>query len=124
MEHLEENFRFQDLYWHDANLLNILIDRKNPGHIDQIRIEVDFPDIGRKKVVFDDCWKADIQMNFGIIANESILRVDVYEQSDEIEALRKNLKYSKLDNLKCFEIETNSTGGSIKIFAESFKVLK
>lgn len=33
---------FEGLYWHDAIIHEIIIDRSNPGYVDEIKIKIEF----------------------------------------------------------------------------------
>ena len=63
-------------------------------------------------------------MNFGIIALESILDANCRTDTPEVARVRENCRRQGADltDLHCFEIETNSTGGTIRIVARGFKV--
>lgn len=74
--------------------------------------------------MFGDCYALEAKMNFGIIALESILGATCSSDSPRVEEIRKKfLRYDvNLTDLLCFEIETNSTGGTIRIVARGFHV--
>ena len=114
--------RFSDLPWHDAELLNIMIDRCNPGENDQIVVNICWPNDSRDTLVFYDCYELEAKMNFGVIAPESILDASVTNNSKELTQIRE--KWAKigidLTQLKCFEIRTNSTNSIVRIYALNY----
>ncbi len=116
---------FNNLPWHDANLQTIYIDRQKPGEQDVIKLLIDWPDrISASIIEFYDCYALTMNMNFGIVASESILSAECLADSKELDAFRK--EWSKaginLENLKCFKFITNSTNSTINIFALGFQM--
>jgi len=99
---------FLDLPWHDAELLNITIDRRNPGENDQIVVDICWPNGKQDTLVFYDCYGLEAKMNFGVIASESILDASVTDKSRKLTEIKE--KWAKigvdLAQLKCFEIRT------------------
>lgn len=85
---------FNNIEWHDSVLKEIFIDRKNPGENDILVLNIDFQEEGLKSVIFEDVYWSCLNLNFGIIADETIL--DAYMEGKENEDL-KNL-YSKWKN--------------------------
>ncbi|EKR63068.1 hypothetical protein LEP1GSC036_0931 [Leptospira weilii str. 2006001853] len=63
-------------------------------------------------------------MNFGFIAEESILRASVNNEQEKLYIIKENWKSMgvSLDNLKCYEIETNTTGSLLLIYAIDFQI--
>lgn len=116
--------KFNELPWHDSALLNVEIDRKSPGENDSIKLFVKWPDDNENSIVFNDCYFFDAKMNFGIVAEESILNAVCSSDDEEISAIKS--KWSplgvKLDGLLCYTINTNTTNSSLKIFALSMDV--
>lgn len=117
---------FNELPWHDSNLKSIVIDRNNPGEHDIVRILVEWSDTGKSSILeFYDCYALSANMNFGIIACESILYAEYFINSEELDDIRK--KWAKigvnLDELKCYRINTNSTNSVFNIFALGFRVI-
>ena len=113
---------FSDLPWHDAELLNIAIDRRNPGENDQVVVEVGWSNGEQDTLVFCNCYGLEAKMNFGVIAAESILNASAIDSSNELTEIRE--KWAKigvdLALLKCFEIRTNSTSSIVRIYALSY----
>ena len=113
--------KFTELPWHDAELLDITINRRNPGYNDQVIINVCWPNGHKKALVFDDCFELEAKMNFGIIAQENIFDASSIDESQKLTEIRKKWAQLgvKLKKLKCFEIRTNSTNSIIRIYALS-----
>lgn len=115
---------FNDFYWHDAIITEVTIDRNNPGKNDIILFEIEFPDIGKCRLVFIDVYWAKLDLNFGIVAPESISKAFIANETDgdltRVSSLWKQL-IPKLEAF-CYVIELNSTGGEIKIIAKGFSV--
>ncbi|MFI0436063.1 MAG: hypothetical protein ACH350_10155 [Parachlamydiaceae bacterium] len=120
------NTNFNDLSWHDANLQFISIDRQKPGEQDVIKLLIDWPDnAGSSSIEFYDCYALTMNMNFGIVASESISTAECFTNSIELDFIRK--EWSKvgvdLENLKFFKFTTNSTNNTIHIFSLGFQIL-
>jgi len=48
---------FNDFYWHDAVIKQVLIDRSNPGNEDTIAFEIEWPENrGRSTFIFEDVY--------------------------------------------------------------------
>ena len=118
---------FNDYSWHDAVIKNIKIDRSNPGINDIIVFDIDWPDEkGAVKFVFEEVYWAQMTLNFGIVADETIFN-SMELDGDNQDLANFYLKWNGLMNdvkLKTFKIELNSTGGEIKIIAKGFSVEK
>lgn len=118
---------FNDFYWHDAIIRNIQIDRTNPGNDDSVLFEIEWSENNEKGVlVFEEVYWTSMTLNFGIIADESILiATQLDEQNEDLAKF-----YSKWNGamnevkLNMYKIELNSTGGEIKIIAKTFRVDK
>lgn len=111
--------KFNEMPWHDAELLGIVIDRQEPGENDQVIVDVCWQNGEKTRLVFIDCYGLEARMNFGVIAPESILDASSIEESQELDEIRK--KWNKLGvdlgQLRCFEIRTNSTDSILRIYA-------
>lgn len=119
------NNNFNELSWHDANITSILIDRSMPGEQDVIKFLIDWPDTDINSYIeFHDCYALSANMNFGIIACESILQAECFINSEELDQIRK--EWSKigvnLNELKCYRITTNSTNSVFNIFSLGFRI--
>jgi hypothetical protein len=116
---------FDDLPWHDAELLEISIDRRSPGVRDQVRLQVAWPDRNTATLVFRNCYAMLANMNFGIVADERILNASQVDDDAELIALRQrwgSLGVS-LDMMRCYRLETSSTASVIRIYAMQFETL-
>jgi hypothetical protein len=114
---------FNDLPWHDAELLGLVVDRRVPGHVDEVRLQVRWPDGRLDTLTFFDCLLLEAAMNFGVIAPESILRAQSCEATAGLARLRDKWNQSALvtDGLVCFEIEMNSTASMLRIYSKGFR---
>jgi hypothetical protein len=119
------SMNFNDYCWHDAIIKNIKIDRSNPGITDIIIFDIEWPnEKGNVSFVFEEVYWAEMRLNFGIVADETILN------STELDNSNQDLVnfYSKwkgaMDDveLKTYKIELNSTGGEIKIIAKKIRI--
>lgn len=115
---------FNHLSWQDANLMSIYIDRQNPGEMDVIKIVIEWENSTLSSIFeFFDCYAFIANMNFGVLANESILYAECINDSQELKSIQEKwLKAGlKLENLKHFKIETNSTNSIINIFSLGYR---
>ena len=115
--------KFEDIDWHDQLLTEIRIDRKRPGQRDCI--EIDFEIDGKRiSITFNEVYQAELNMNFGIDGEETIRYGYISNKGIEIERLQN--KWNKigveLNELKCFEFNTNSTNSLIKIYALYYQI--
>lgn len=117
---------FNDLPWHDAVLLELLIDRRNSGEEDKVRMLVRWPDGRISSLVFRDCYQFVSEMNFGVIAEESILRAECTANGVEIQKIRDKWSSIGIDlsELFCCSIQTNSTNSKLNIYALSMSISK
>lgn len=114
---------FNNYPWHDAELLDISINRRQPGKKDEVIIKIRWQ--GGKEVafLFCDCFKLEIHMNFGVIATETIIDAGSIEDNSDLDIIREKWGETgvSLDNIELFWIETASTASFIKIYATKFK---
>ena len=117
--------KFEEIKWHDQILIGIDLDRTNPGINDSIELKVLIDKI-EMGVLFQDVYFADIKMNFGIIAQESINYATINNEDIKIPEIQRQWSKvgAELDKLLCFEINTNSTNSLIKIYALSCEINK
>lgn len=110
-----------DYYWHDKILLNIFVDRKTPGIIDEVSFGIEDEGL-LKKLTFSEVYHLKLHMNFGIVAEESINSIRCLPEDDEdLLWLYRKWKGSLHEKrLLSYAIELNSTGGMIKIIAGKF----
>ena len=118
---------FESFYWHDAIIKNIVINRNSPGIKDEIEMEIIFPDNNeRVNFVFEGVYWVKMELNFGIIADESILQSCLLKRDDKDLINLCSLWKDNVSNaeLNVYEILLNSMGGKIKIIARKFKIDK
>lgn len=115
---------FNDFYWHDSIIKDININRTNPGNIDEISIDIDLVDMGLKKILFENVYYAKLDMNFGIIASESIDFACILNDEEILNAYKSKFEWLiDVRELTCYFIKANSTASEIIIFAKSFKIV-
>jgi hypothetical protein len=118
------NMNFNDFDWHDAIIKKIELDRNNPGNCDEVKFEIIWPNGEIVDFVFEKVYWTSMKLNFGIVAEETILEaIQLDEQAEELTNLYFKWK-GILDDVKLntYKIGLNSTGGEIKIIAKSFVV--
>jgi hypothetical protein len=115
---------FEALEWHDASLLALTIDRQTPGERDEIVILIEWTDGRKQKIRFAKCYALDAQMNFGVIGPESIREACCLTDSQKLTDLKRRWAAigADLGGLQCFEIITNSTASTVRIFALNFDI--
>jgi len=108
---------FDELPWHYATLVDVLIDRRVPGHDDRIVLAIDWPGGSRESIEFHECWMFDAYMDFGIIVPEHVRSASALDSDDGLERLRQTWSKSgvQMPRLKCFKIEMNSTASVLRI---------
>ncbi len=81
-------------------------------------------DESSSRIEFYDCYALNANMNFGIVACETILTAECLTNSEELDSIRKEWSEVgiSLENLKCYKIITNSTGSIISIYCLGFRV--
>lgn len=115
---------FVSLDWHDAVLLGLNLDRSSPGERDEVVLRVEWPDGRRQTVRFLECYALVAEMNFGVIAEESILGARLVEDDRLAEVRRKWAVLGvDLSELRCFALTTNSTASELRIYAKRFEIL-
>lgn len=111
--------------WHDSLVEKIEIDRSNPGYTDRIDFNINSQ---RKKYLlrFDDVFWAEFNMNFGIIAQETIYDFNVLDFKNQYleKLLFKIGDYVFKEELVTYKIEFNSTGSEIIIISKKINILK
>jgi hypothetical protein len=119
------NNKFNELPWHDSELLGISIDRSNAGINDVVKLTIRWPEGKISDLLFEDVYLLDAKMNFGVVALESILEGSCFNESEQISTLRNIWEPLgvKLDELQCYRIITNSTNSRIDVYALSFSIL-
>lgn len=115
---------FNSLPWHDAELLELLVDRRNAGERDEVRMRVAWPQGDEATLLFRDCYAMTAEMNFGVIAEERIASASLIYDDPGLTSIRdrwKSLGVS-LEMLRCYRLETSSTSSVIRIYAKQFEV--
>lgn len=119
-----ENEKFNAFEWHDAIIKSIIIDRSNAGNNDIIEMFITWPSEIESKIVFKDVYHANLSLNFGVIAEDTIMDASIIDSSD-IDILNIKNKWARhfdgINEIKGFEILTLSTVSTIRIFALSFE---
>ncbi|HSU28161.1 MAG TPA: hypothetical protein VLJ68_07255 [Chitinophagaceae bacterium] len=116
---------FNKFYWHDSVIKEIRIDRNNPGIADTIILEIKSDGQGLIDFQFEDVYWAKFTLNFGVVAQETILNAFVLDDNDsDLVGFYSKWK-GAMDSvkLKCYLINLNSTGGVIKIISKSIRVI-
>jgi hypothetical protein len=113
---------FDDLPWHDAVIISLEIDRRRPGHSDEVVLFVEWPDQRRSSIRFSECYAFEGRMNFGIVASEAVKTATESDDTDELRVIKdKWLKIGvNISDLRCFSIETSSTASTINIYARQW----
>ena len=133
----------RDFYWHDAVIKGIIINRNNPGVVDEIGIDIvwtkeydsedDEDDEKEEKeeeviqrIVFEGVFWANLDLNFGYLGGggDNILDADMLDNNDEDlvnfystwKGLRDNIK------LNVYIINLSTSGGKIKIISKGFRI--
>ncbi len=117
--------KFSDLSWHDAIVKTIDIDRSNPGIRDVIKLVVEWPDNDQTSViVFSDVYWIVMNLNCGIVANESVLSAFELDADNDYENQLRADWRGLIDDieLKTYSIDFNSTGSSLVILARTFDI--
>jgi hypothetical protein len=121
---MEEAFNALD--WHDTELQELLIDRRAPGERDELVLTLRWPGPeGRtQRLRFTDCYALEANMNFGVIAPETLYTAHCVSDSPRLEAVRKTWAHlgTDLSGLRLFELETNSTSSTLRIVARGFEL--
>jgi hypothetical protein len=115
---------FDSLPWHDAELLELLVDRRAPGERDEVCIRVAWPQGEKATLLFRDCYGLSADMNFGVIAEERIANALVVLDDPGLKSIRERWKLVgvELDLLRCYQIETSSTASFIRIYAKQMDI--
>lgn len=110
----------QAFAWHDVQLLDLRVDRANPGEADTVRLTVEWgpwaphPPEPRSVIEFTDCYRLEAAMNFGVVCRETILTAT---SEPDHPAIARIQAWSGLTDLFCWVFETNSTANTIRIIA-------
>lgn len=118
------NDTFNSLPWHDAELLELSVDRRNAGERDEVRLRVAWPQGDEATLLFRDCYAMAAEMNFGVIAEERIASAVLIDDDPGLISIRDRWKPLgvSLEKLRCYRLETSSTSSVICIYAKQFEV--
>ena len=110
--------------WHDAALLELSLDRRDPGEGDEVRLRVAWPHGEEAALLFRGCYAMTADMNFGIIAAESIASATLVNDDSNLPSLRE--RWSRLgvplEVLSCYRFDMSSTGSVVLVYATDFKI--
>lgn len=128
-----------ELNLHDSDLIDFKVIRAAENETDRIELYLDYimdyDTLERKRVrlVFNDCFQANLKLNFNICPPDSILTGDEIHKSNMLEEVK--LKWGKIshahigldkkiDSLKHYRIEMNTTGSVFDIIAREFFLIE
>ncbi|WP_257450600.1 hypothetical protein [Archangium lipolyticum] len=119
---MKESFDLLD--WHDAVLLDVFVDRRNPGDCDEVALHIQWPNGRIQSVRFLDCYAFEALMNFGVRAPESIREGQCIEDSPALRELQQKWAVLGVDlsDIYCFEVKTNSTASLLRMYARRFEM--
>lgn len=116
---------FNNIEWHDSVLKEIFIDRKDPGNNDVLVLSIEFQDKSLKNIIFEDVYWSSLNLNFGVIADETIF--EAFTEGKENEDLKRIYTkwkgYINNVDLNIYIFNLNSTGSSIKVIAKKFDII-
>ncbi|MGO4291914.1 hypothetical protein [Chitinophaga sp. RAB17] len=112
-----------DVYWHDSEVKNIIINREDPGNIDTIKFEVDWWESGNKgALIFEKVYFIKMELNMGMHVNEMLDTVTIdNNDADFIKHEKINGGYEP--NTNCYVIKMLTTGSDIKVIAAKIVVI-
>jgi hypothetical protein len=119
------NAIFDSFPWHDAELRELLVDRRESGERDVVQMLVAWPEGGESKFVFHDCYAMTANMYFGIIATERLGNASLIADDEGLLSIRERWRSSgvSLEELRCYRFELSSTGSDIRVYAQRFEVV-
>jgi hypothetical protein len=117
-----KNESFEEFPWHDSTLLELRVDRRRAGHVDEVVLAMLWPDGHRSRIRFVDCYEMEAKMNFGVVAAETVFSATERRDSEELQALRAKWQRIGVDlsGLRAFSIVTNSTGSRLTIYSQGW----
>lgn len=118
------DLKFEELYWHDSIIKDIIVDKGADRINDIICFEIDWYDIGLKRLIFENVYWARLELNFGILGNDFIDDAYIAPEAD-IDLIKVRNTWDQYINgtLYCFVIKTASTSSEIKIIARTFRIV-
>jgi hypothetical protein len=120
------NADFDSLPWHDAELLEMLVDRRNAGECDEVRLRVVWPQSDKALLIFRNCYAMTVDMCFGIVATERIGCASLVKDDPGLTSIRVRWMSLgvPLESLGCYRIQMSSTGSVIQIYATQFEAVQ
>ena len=130
----------RDFYWHDAVIKRIIIDRNNPGVVDEIGIDIVWPkeydseddekeeeeEEEIQRIVFEKVYWANLDLNFGYVGGggDNIRNAEMLDNNDEDLVSFYSTWKGFRDHIKLnvYVINLNTSGGKIKIIAKNFRI--
>ena len=106
---------FDELEWHDSQIVSIVIDRSPSRETNVITILVHWPDDTTNYVDFLDCRQADFYLNLNYAGPESVSTAWTTRESAGMKALRETWAKvgADLGELTAYELETSTSGSSV-----------
>ena len=116
--------RFDDFDWHDSILEYIIINRQDLGLNDIVELGITWTSGGSVTLLFMNVRKCIMNLNFGIDTNDWVYCAYETDDDEDFIFYKKQVVniYDDIDKLKCFVIETSTTGSVMKIFASQMVV--
>lgn len=108
--------------WHGIEVNEIFLDRNHPGIMDTLILSFVSPDGTTKKLVFNNCWQANLNMNFGVIATESIEIFEIERESEEVQKFRDFWKFKIEEDLYFSNITFGSTNSRISVISSEIRI--
>ena len=124
-----------ELNLHDSELIDFRVIRVKEGEPDRIELYLDYIEdydtvkTKRLRLVFTDCFQANLKLNFNMRPPDSILTGDEIRESDMLEEVKLKWKEmshghlglnKRVDSLKHYRIEMNTTASVFDIIATGF----
>ena len=111
--------RFDNFDWHDSILNSVIINRQNLGLNDVVELDITCPSGERGILLFKNVRKWVINLNSGIDTKDWVYNAYETEDDEDFVSYKKQVVNicNDIDKLKCFVIETSTTGSFVKIFA-------
>ena len=111
--------RFDNFDWHDSILNSVIINRQNLGLNDIVELDITWPSGERGILLFENVRKCIMDLNSGIDTKDWIYNAYETEGDEDFISYKKQVENicNDIDKLKCFVIETSTTGSLVKIFA-------
>ena len=111
--------RFDNFDWHDSILNSVIINRQNLGLNDIVELDITWPSGERGILLFENVRKCIMDLNSGTDKKDWIYNAYETEDDEDFVSYKKQVENicNDIDKLKCFVIETSTTGSLVKIFA-------